>query len=82
MKWFIVALVTFSSTGEQDIKYHQQLSFDSYVECDSFWQEYSKSLLQGLKRVYPDIERATVQCLNTKTMLSMQRALKNEGSPK
>ena len=82
MKWFIVALVTFSSTGEQDIKYHQQLSFDSYVECDSFYRDNSKGLLQGLKRVYPDIERVTVQCLDTMTMVSMQRALANKGSPK
>ena len=82
MKWFIVELVTFSSTGEQDIKYHQQLSFDSYVECDSFYRDNSKCLLQGLKRVYPDIERVTVQCLDTMTMVSMQRALANKGSPK
>ena len=82
MKWFIVALVTFSSTGGQDIKYHQQLSFDSYIECDSFYKEYSKNLLQQLKRVYPDVERADVQCLDTKTMLAMQRALMNKESPK
>ena len=82
MKWFIVALVTFSSSGEQDIKYHQQLSFDSYVECESFYKQYSENLLQGLKRVYPDIERVAVQCLDTMTMVSMQRALMNKGSPK
>ena len=81
MKWFIVALVTFVS-GEQDIKYHERLSFDSYVECDSFYRDNSKGLLQGLKRVYPDIERVTVQCLDTMTMVSMQRALANKGSPK
>ena len=77
MKWFIVALVTFAS-GDQDIKYHEQLSFDSYVECDSFYQENSKGLKAGLKRSYPNIKSATVRCLDTKTIIAMQRALMNE----
>ena len=77
MKWFIVALVTFVS-GEQDIKYHERLSFDSYAECDSFYRENSRSLLSGLKRIYPGIKSATIQCLDTKTMLAMKRALTNE----
>ena len=77
MKWFIVALVTFAS-GDQEIKYHEQLSFDSYVECDSFYLESSKGLKAGLKRSYPNIKSATVRCLDTKTMIAMQRALMNE----
>ena len=77
MKWFIVALVTFVS-GEQDIKYHERLSFDSYAECDSFYQKNSNGLKAGLKRSYPNIKSATVRCLDTKTMIAMQRALMNE----
>ena len=77
MKWFIVALVTFAS-GEQDIKYHERLSFDSYVECDSFYQENSNGLRSGLKRVYPNIKDAAIRCLDVKTMLAMKRALVNE----
>lgn len=77
MKWFIVALVTFAS-GDQEIKYHEQLSFDSYVECDSFYQKNSNGLKAGLKRSYPNIKSATVRCLDTKTMIAMQRALMNE----
>ena len=77
MKWFIFALVTFAS-GEQDIKYHEHLSFDSYVECDSFYQENSTGLKVGLKRSYPNIKSATVRCLDTKTMIAMQRGLMNE----
>ena len=77
MKWFIFALVTFAS-GEQDIKYHEHLSFDSYVECVSFYQKNSNGLKAGLKRSYPNIKSATVRCLDTKTMIAMQRALMNE----
>ena len=77
MKWFIVALVTFAS-GDQDIKYHEQLSFDSYVECDSFYQENRKGLRSVLKRVFPNINDAKIRCLDLKTILAMKRALLNE----
>ena len=77
MKWFIVALVTFVS-GEQDIKYHERLSFDSYAECDSFYQENRKGLRSGLKRVFPNIKDAKIRCLDLNTMLAMKRALMNE----
>ena len=77
MKWFIVALVTFAS-GDQDIKYHEQLSFDSYVECDSFYQENRKGLRSGLKRVFPNIKDAKIRCLDLNTILAMKRALLNE----
>ena len=77
MKWFIVALVTFAS-GDQEIKYHEQLSFDSYVECDSFYQKNSKGLRSGLKRVFPNIKDAKIRCLDLNTILAMKRALLNE----
>ena len=75
MKWFIVALVTFVS-GEQDIKYHEYLSFDSYAECDSFYQKNSKGLHSGLKRVYPNIKDAKIRCLDLKTILAIDRGEK------
>ena len=77
MKWFIVALVTFVS-GEQDIKYHEHLSFNSYVECDSFYQKNSNGLRSGLKRSYPNINDAKIRCLDLNTILAMKRALLNE----
>ena len=77
MKWFIVALVTFVS-GEQDIKYHERLSFDSYTECESFYQENSKGLRSGLNRVFPNIKDAKIRCLDLNTILAMKRALLNE----
>ena len=77
MKWFIVALVTFVS-GEQDIKYHEHLSFNSYVECDSFYQKNSNGLRSGLKRVFPNINDAKIRCLDLNTILAMKRALLNE----
>ena len=77
MKWFIVALVTFVS-GEQDIKYHERLSFDSYAECDSFYQENRKGLRSGLQRVFPNINDAKIRCLDLNTILAMKRALLNE----
>ena len=77
MKWFIVALVTFVS-GEQDIKYHERLSFDSYAECDSFYQENRKGLRSGLKRVFPNINDAKIRCLDLNTILAMKRVLLDE----
>ena len=77
MKWFIVALVTFAS-GDQEIKYQEQLSFDSYAECDSFYQENRKGLRSGLKRVFPNIKDAKIRCLDLNTILAMKRALLNE----
>lgn len=75
MKWFIFALVTFAS-GEQDIKYHEHLSFDSYVECVSFYQKNSHGLLSGLKRDYPNIKDAKIRCLDLKTILAIERGEK------
>ena len=74
--WYIVALVTFLYTGEQDIKYHTSLKFQSFQECNEFYVQYKDTLEEGLKRAYPSMEKADVRCLDEKTMLMMLEALK------
>ena len=72
MKWFIGALVTFTSTGERDLKFHQHLSFDSYEKCNTFHKSFEDNLQKGLVTVYPDVTFKRIECMDMDTMLMVQ----------
>lgn len=71
MNWFLVALVTFTTSPTPELKIHGGLVFPSAEVCRSYLREQEDLLNKQLNDRYPNIEKSIIQCFDEQSVKEM-----------
>ena len=78
MKWFLIAMVVLPLTNEKQLKINQALKFDSFEECNVYYEANKKGLAKGLLQVFPDVKLLDMSCIDVDTANEMQEELRKQ----
>lgn len=73
MTWFLIAMVTFIGSDEVHLKINTSLKFKNATDCQGYNKIYADGLEKGLRSAFPNINDLTIQCVDQKTALEMQK---------
>ena len=75
MKWFLIATVMVSLTGEIQLKVNEAFNFKSSDECNEFLDANRHALGEGLLEIFPDVEILSMSCVDKDTANELQKNL-------
>lgn len=73
MTWYLIALVMFTGSDDAHLKINTALKFRSFESCQEYYNTYSEGLQDGLQRAFPNITNISIQCVDQKMALEMQK---------
>ena len=80
LAWYLVAVVMYNWSPDYDYKIYKAEKFMSLEECKQYYETYENNLEESLKRVFPNIESLSIECIDSMTILKMQQKINEENN--
>ena len=72
MVWYIIAVVMVAGSTEPNYKMNNALQFKNLTICNEYRKRYSKGLEESLRRNFPEIQTADIQCIDQDSAMLLQ----------
>ena len=83
IKFFIVAFLYYAWSGDDPIiKINTNKEFKTFEGCVNVLMSNRKGLQDSLMKTYPNVDRFTLRCVDTRTLYQMQLQSGNKNEQK